>query len=305
MTKFKLIDIEEFRASARAGNTPKGTRPEEGIMRAATGPAEDMGGRTLRYCFSDGTVDRAGDTIDQSGWDLAAFNRNPVALWSHMSWDPPIGTASNVAPKDGRLMGDITYAERDQYPFADTIFQLAKGKFINAVSVGFIALDWSFAQDKDRPFGLDFHKQELLEISVCSVPCNPNALGAAKAAGIDLTPLIGWAEKLLDTHGSKILVPRAELDAMRKAAGGGRSYVKAGRALSKKNEDELRAAYEKIGAVLASVEQQDGGEDDAPEADGNEPENMPSPDNRPAEEEARALRQREAEAIALRIKYAA
>jgi len=305
MPEFKLIDIEAFRAQARAGKAAKGARPDAGVMRAATGSPEDVGDRTLRYCFSDGSVDRAGDTIDPAGWDLANFKSNPVALWSHMSWEPPIGRASNVEVLKRRLMGDITYASFDEYPFADTIYRLSKGGFINAVSVGFIPLDWDFAQDKERPFGLDFHKQELLEISPCPVPCNPNALGAAKSAGIDLSPLIGWAEKLLDTQGAMILVPKAELEAMRKAAGGGKAYYKAGRALSKKNEDELRAAYEKIGAVLASVDQQ---EETGPAEDPeNEPEETTQspPSGNQAEEEARALRRREAEALALRIKYAA
>jgi hypothetical protein len=63
--------------------------------------------------FSDATVDHAGDSIDPKGWDLGVFKRNPVALFSHMSWEPPIGRASNVAVEDGKLVGDIEFADAE------------------------------------------------------------------------------------------------------------------------------------------------------------------------------------------------
>jgi len=65
--------------------------------------------------------------------------------------------------------------------------------------------------DGDRPFGIDFTKQELLEISVCPVPCNPNALQEAKANGIDTGPLREWASKVLD-EGGHVLIPRNLLE---------------------------------------------------------------------------------------------
>jgi hypothetical protein len=82
---------------------------------------------------------------------------------------------------------------------------------VKAVSVGFIPLEYSFVNSNERPFGIDFTKQELLEISVCPVPCNPNALQEAKAQGIDTGPLREWASKLLD-EGGHVLVPRSVLE---------------------------------------------------------------------------------------------
>jgi hypothetical protein len=82
---------------------------------------------------------------------------------------------------------------------------------MKAVSVGFIPLDWKFSKDKARPFGIDFTKQELLEISVCPVPCNPNALQEAKSQGIDTGPIREWASKVLD-EGGHILIPRNILE---------------------------------------------------------------------------------------------
>lgn len=209
-----FITLADFRAGARAGRPP-----ESGVMRLATSDPAVVAGeaRTLRFTFSDGTVDRAGDSIDPAGWDLAGFVRNPVALWAHDSVSPPIGRAGNITVEGNRLMGDIAFAPPETYDFADTIYRLTAGGYIRAVSVGFNPLEWTFVNDKDRPWGIDFKRQELLEISLCPVPCNANALIEARAKGIDTRPLVAWAERILD-GGANALVPRGELDQLRRAA---------------------------------------------------------------------------------------
>jgi len=210
----KFIDTDAFRAELRAKRTPDG-----GVFRVSAEPSISVEGkeRTERFCFSDGSVDRMGDTIDPNGWDTVDFLNNPVALWAHDSSAPPIGGASNLAVEAGRLMGDIEFASADVYPFADTIYRLVRGKFLRAVSVGFIPLEYSFVEDKDRPWGIDFKRQSLLEISICPVPANPNALQEARAKGIDTRPLVEWAERALDGT-DRAIVSRAELERLRKAA---------------------------------------------------------------------------------------
>jgi HK97 family phage prohead protease len=211
----KLLSADDFRDAAKNGARPEGT-----VFRFATAEpemlAEDT--RTMRFVFSDSTVDHAGDTIDPKGWDLSIFKRNPVALFSHSSSEPPIGRASNVAVEGTKLVGDIEFASADVYEFADTVYRLVKGGFLKAVSVGFKPNEWKFSSDKSRPMGIDFKKQTLLEISICPVPCNPNALGEARALGIDTAPLREWAEKVLDT-GDTVFLPRDELAALRTQSG--------------------------------------------------------------------------------------
>lgn len=207
-----LISLDDFRK--RRGPC------DAAVFRLATGAAAEVAGRdrTLRFCFSDGSVDRAGDRIDPNGWDLAPFKQNNVALWAHDSFNPPIGRAHNVGTIGDRLMGDIEFAPAETYAFADTIYRLAKDGFINAVSVGFKPTDWEFSNDKERPYGIDFRKQELLEISPCPVPCNANALIEARAKGIDTRPLMEWAERLLDGDGGQVLISRHTLEDIFKAA---------------------------------------------------------------------------------------
>lgn len=236
----KLIDIEAFRAAAK-GNAP----PSDPVMRAADAMPMPGEGRTIRFVFSDGSVDRAGDTIDPNGWDTAAFLRNPVALWAHASYEPPIGRASNLSTSGMRLMGDITFATAEEYAFADTVYRLTLGKYINAVSVGFMPLEWSFVNDKDRPFGIDFKRQELMEISVCPVPCNANALAEARSKGIDCAPLVEWAEKVLD-GGERVVLPRTEIEALRKAATEGSRtlyLIESEQALSGDQAEHVRKSF--------------------------------------------------------------
>ena len=84
----KLLSADQFRDAAKDGAQPEGT-----VFRFATGDPQNVEGatRTKRFVFSDATVDHAGDSIDPKGWDLGVFRSNPVALWSHDSFSPPIG----------------------------------------------------------------------------------------------------------------------------------------------------------------------------------------------------------------------
>lgn len=210
----KLLSADEFRHAAKTGAHPEGT-----VFRFATADPEmqNEDTRTMRFVFSDATVDHAGDSINPQGWDLSIFNRNPVALFAHNSWDPPIGRASNVGVVGNKLMGDIEFAPPEVYEFADTIYRLVRGGYLKAVSVGFMPKKWSFSNEPTRSLGIDFEEQSLLEISVCPVPCNPNALGEARSAGLDTRPLTAWAEKVLDT-GETIILPRKDVEALRRQA---------------------------------------------------------------------------------------
>ena len=130
-----LLDIETFRARARAGAAPGAT------FKLSTADPQIVAGassRTRRFTFSTADVDHAGDVIRQDGWDLSVFRANPAALFAHDASALPVGKASNVAVVGGRLMGDIEFAGPETYEFADTVFQLLKGGFLKAVSVGFL-----------------------------------------------------------------------------------------------------------------------------------------------------------------------
>ncbi len=125
-------------------------------------------------------VDRDGDIVKVEGIDFKSYKKNPVVLWSHKHSDPPIGKTERVW-KDGKnLMFKINYADADTYSFADTIYRLTKGGYINAFSIGF-SPDWEAAEANEKTHGYTFNKTELLEVSAVNVPANAQALVQSKS----------------------------------------------------------------------------------------------------------------------------
>jgi HK97 family phage prohead protease len=185
--------------------------------RAGMADLAGSNGRIVRYMLSDSAVARDGHRIATSGWVLDNYLRNPIVLWAHDAEEPPIGRMVEIGAVGDRLMGSVEYADAETYPFADTIYRLVQGNFLNAVSVGWVPIEWKYSTDRGRQGGIDFSRVELLEVSQVPVPALPTALIAARAAGIDTGPLYQWAEKVLD-QGGKVLVPREELEALRRAA---------------------------------------------------------------------------------------
>ncbi|HXQ47558.1 MAG TPA: HK97 family phage prohead protease, partial [Caulobacteraceae bacterium] len=245
MPQTTLLDLEAFRAQARQGKAPDAAT----LFKLATTEPQVVGGassRIRRFVFSDESVDHEGDVIKQSGWDLSVFARNSVALWAHCSWELPIGKAHNVAVRGGKLIGDIEFAEESLYPFANTVFELVKGGFLKAVSVGFIPKDWKFSSDKARPNGLDFIKQLLCEISVVPVPANPAALIEARASGIDVQPLRVWAEQVLSGERGSSLA-RRDIEATYRHA----DEPRRGRVTRSAETDQLNECLDDLNASIA------------------------------------------------------
>lgn len=193
----------------------------KGVQRRLLGTQDqssvDASARCITYIFSDESVARDGHTISTEGWQLENFKANPVFLWCHDSHSPPIGKVIDVQSRGGQLVGTVQYADEETYEFADTIYRLTVGGYLNAVSVSWDPVDWKWSKDKARPGGIDFISQELLEVSAVPVPALPSALATARAAGINTEPLYRWAEKILDT-GEMILMPRREIELLRKGA---------------------------------------------------------------------------------------
>jgi len=179
--------------------------------------AGNGGDRVVNYVFSTPEVARDGHTI--LGWDVSNFGNNPVFLWAHDAGQPPIGRVIDITAKGGLLTGSVLYAPADVSPFADMVYRLAVGGFLNAVSVSWLPLKWSYSKDKSRPGGIDFQLAELLEVSQVPVPSLPSALATARAAGIDTKPMIAWSERALDLNPETFQMTKPQLVELRRAAG--------------------------------------------------------------------------------------
>lgn len=130
--------------------------------------------KLLGVIGSDGTVDRYGESVNPMGWLVKNFTKNPVILFGHNYSDLPVGKAERVYIEDNALKFDIEFADT---AFASDVFKLFEQKILNAFSVGFVPKKWGVSgQD-----AYDIMEQELLELSVVTVPANPNAVAELKS----------------------------------------------------------------------------------------------------------------------------
>jgi len=117
---------------------------------------------------STGTEDRHGDRVNPKGWSLEKYLQNPVVMFGHDYSQLPVGKATNVYEKGGKLIFDIKFASTE---FAKEVFGLYADGFLNAVSVGFQVLEWG--KEKST---YNIEAQELLELSCVPIPANSEAL---------------------------------------------------------------------------------------------------------------------------------
>jgi HK97 family phage prohead protease len=136
------------------------------IVPQATG----IGSRQIRVIASTQTPDRVGDIVVLSGLQLDNYRRNPIVLANH-SPDCPIGTAQ-VEVKSGRLEALVTFAPAGASEEADEWCALAKSAVVRSASIGFQIQ----ASSPLKGGGLRIESSELLEISLVTVPANPEAL---------------------------------------------------------------------------------------------------------------------------------
>ena len=136
--------------------------------------------RSVTAVISSSAVDRDREVLVPKGMEAERFQKNPVVLWAHDSSSPPIGKALWVKVKGQKIIAQVQFATSE---FAEEIWQLFKGKFLNAFSVGFIPHDGHQPTPKEiakNPLWAEarfiISQWELLEFSAVPVPANPEAL---------------------------------------------------------------------------------------------------------------------------------
>ena len=137
--------------------------------------------KTMSFVASTSAPDRMGDIIDQSGWKLDNYANNPIVLLNHRPDMLPIAKGEPYI-KDNKLHIKIEFDMDDG--IASEVARKAKNGFINAVSVGFSAIE-ATPRNKlsiDSPYyadrGMLYKQAELLEVSIVSIPANQEAVAA-------------------------------------------------------------------------------------------------------------------------------
>jgi HK97 family phage prohead protease len=172
--------LRTFKRMVKEGNA-KGLSPV--LQKQLLSTAESIGDRLVRYTITSGNVDRQNDKISVDGWQLDNYKANPVVLWGHRASDLPIGKCVELARGDNTLKAVVEYVPLDMPvvgPMAEAVLRMSRTGFLSATSVGFRAIDYEVAEDRDDDdswwYPLNFLQQELLEFSVVTIPANADAL---------------------------------------------------------------------------------------------------------------------------------
>ena len=131
--------------------------------------AEIQMDKNFHTIASTARMDRDNEIVVQN-FELENFKSNPVVVDSHnySTIENIVGRFLNVEQTDKGLEGDIDFAEES--PKGKLAKKLAEGGYLRAVSIGFIPLEFA---EGERGI---ITRSELLELSVCVVQSNADAL---------------------------------------------------------------------------------------------------------------------------------
>lgn len=275
-----MVSLDDWRRKAAAGNLPAGLVLYKQFVPEVKVATDE---RRVTFTISTASVDREGDTVAVDGWQLENYLKNPVVLFAHRYDQLPIARAVSVSADGNALKAVAEFPEPGLHPLADTVYEMLKGGFLRATSVGFRPL--KTAHNEERPgWAMDFLEQELLEFSVVPVPSNPEALmemakglAGAAAAGIDLDPL-AEAVRIAKTIGARarrstkkdVPVDAAGARVAVRRAFGSLSLVKDGQALTTDENEQARSAIEAIEDAAETLETLLGLDDDEEPDDDDE-----------------------------------
>lgn len=136
----------------------------------------DEANRIIEMIGSTEDFDRVGDRMFMNGVILDNYLKNPIILPNHDYHSQAVGKSLSVTVLGSNLIFKIQFADTE---LGNEWFYLYANKFMNASSIGFIGLEY---KPNDQG-GYDFTKWELLELSLVTVPCNPNAIQRAFEGG--------------------------------------------------------------------------------------------------------------------------
>lgn len=153
---------------------------------------DEIGERTVRFTISKTVEDRDGDVIHADGVVFTNYMKNPVFCSFHNTREFPLGKVTKFWVEGDEVKADVyfpTLEELSTNPeqasekakLVDFTYHCYKTGMLNAVSIGFIPLEWTETQT-----GYDITKWELLEFSAVAVPANQDAIAeAVKSFGDD------------------------------------------------------------------------------------------------------------------------
>lgn len=143
-------------------------------------------GRRMTFVASDETRDSYGTVLPVSEWDLERYNNNGIVGYAHNLYgsydaDPDYVIGRGRAYVNGsELLVDIEFEPEGTNDIADKVWRKLQFGSLNGVSVGFSAQGAHWGEGEEAEDGakptLYYTGLELLEVSVVTIPANPNAV---------------------------------------------------------------------------------------------------------------------------------
>lgn len=143
---------------------------------------------TIDIIASTSALDSYNTKIEQSGWVLDQFRKNPVICFQHDSGGGFFGAGANkglpvakALPETVRIEGDkllmrIQFMAQDVDAFSYKIFRMIQAGFLSGISVGFDPLEWKDEESEPHGRVRIFTKCRLMEVSVVTIPANDEAM---------------------------------------------------------------------------------------------------------------------------------
>ncbi len=149
----------------------------------------DKQARRITAIASTGNLDRDGEIIEPEAFreSLPIFMKNPIVLAAHQHRldDGRSSVVANVISASVTSAGlEIIMQFHDVTGLAEEYWQLYSKKIQKALSVGYISLEGSYEQRNGKSVFVHT-KVELLEISLCTVPSNREALSKSSQRKLD------------------------------------------------------------------------------------------------------------------------
>lgn len=156
-------------------------------------PADAAESRIIPFILSTYTKDRHGTVLNQEGWNLENYRKNPVIAYQHMlsgglcsdpNPDNIIGKSLRTEVEgygaERRLVSDDQFEDASINPLAEKIFRKLLFGSLSRTSVGFMEVGEGRYGEGDQARGQEnetyyFGGQELLEHSIVNIPSNPDA----------------------------------------------------------------------------------------------------------------------------------
>lgn len=140
----------------------------------------------MTFVASDESRDSYGTVLPVSEWNLERYNNNGIVGYAHNLYgsydaDPDYVIGRGRAYVNGaELLVDVEFEPEGTNEIADKVWRKLQFGSLNGVSVGFSAQGAHWGEGEEAEDGakptLYYTGLELLEVSVVTIPANPNAV---------------------------------------------------------------------------------------------------------------------------------